>query len=391
MVRPEALKSLEEYVINERRYLHEHPEVGFSVIDTHDHVRDELAKLGITVYSHVGQNSVVGVIENGAGPILGLRADIDALPLEELNDVAYKSKVKGKMHACGHDAHTAMLLTAAKFLSQNRDLWRGTLKLFFQEAEEGPHPGGAKGIVDSGMVDDVECVYALHVSPEYPSGTFALKRGVAFASVCTFRITLVGKGCHAAYPHLGIDPLIMQAEVIESIQKIVSRKLPPTEKAVISVTQVHGGTTHNIIPDSVFLEGTIRMFSPLAKALIKAEFEQILQSVSTRHGGSYVFDFIEEYDTVHNTKDAFDDFQRVATGLFGDDAFKELENPSMGGEDFFRYVDKANSGAISWIGTKINDSTGNSLHNPRFNIDEGALIKGVAVLVNLISNYKRSE
>ncbi|NLZ62013.1 MAG: amidohydrolase [Acholeplasmataceae bacterium] len=391
LVRPEELKELEKYIISERRYLHMHPEVGFAVADTHDHIANELDKLGIIVHRHVGLNSVVGVIENKKGPTLGLRADTDALPLEELNEVVYKSKNLGKMHACGHDAHTAMLLGAAKYLVNNKDKWHGTLKLFFQEAEEGPHPGGAKGIIDSGLVDDVDSVFALHVSPEYPTGTFAIKEGVAFASASTFRIYLRGKGCHGAYPQLGINPLTIQAEVVKNIQKIVFEKLPPRDKAAISVTQVHGGTTHNIIPDDVFLEGTIRCFSSSAKALIKAEFERILQAASKKHGNTYEFQFIEDYDALINTADAFSRFQNTVTSLFGERAFKELENPTMVGEDFFRYINKAKSGAICWLGTKNDENTGNSLHSPRFNIDESALVKGVVVLINLITNYKRSE
>jgi len=391
MVKITELQPLEKEMITNRRYLHMHPEVGFAVNNTHDYIASKLDELGIASIKHVGKNSVIGVIDNGDSPVIALRADIDALLLQELNELDYNSQNQGKMHACGHDAHTAMLLGAAKYLKEHKDLWRGTLKLIFQEAEEGPNPGGAKGVVDSKILDDVETVYALHVSPEYPTGTFAIKEGGAFAAVCTFRITLKGKGCHAAYPHLGIDPIIMQAEVVEAIQKIVSRKLPPLEKAVISVTQVHGGTTHNIIPDSVFLEGTIRIFSQEAKALIRSEFEQILKGVSERHKGSYEFSFIEEYDVVVNTPDAFSDFQRVVSDLFGKGAFVKLEKPSMGGEDFFRYVELAKSGAIAWIGTKKDETTANSLHNPRFNIDEKALVNGAAVFVNLITNYKRSE
>ena len=233
MVKLTELQPLEKEMITNRRYLHMHPEVGFAVNNTHDYIASKLDELGIASIKHVGKNSVIGVIDNGDSPVIALRADIDALLLQELNELDYNSQNQGKMHACGHDAHTAMLLGAAKYLKEHKDLWRGTLKLIFQEAEEGPNPGGAKGVVDSKILDDVETVYALHVSPEYPTGTFAIKEGVAFAAVCTFRITLKGKGCHAAYPHLGIDPIIMQAEVVEAIQKIVSRKLPPLEKAVI--------------------------------------------------------------------------------------------------------------------------------------------------------------
>ena len=391
MVKLTELQPLEKEMITNRRYLHMHPEVGFAVNNTHDYIASKLDELGIASIKHVGKNSVIGVIDNGDSPVIALRADIDALLLQELNELDYNSQNQGKMHACGHDAHTAMLLGAAKYLKEHKDLWRGTLKLIFQEAEEGPNPGGAKGVVESGLLSDAEAFFALHVSPEFPVGTFQMKKNEAFASVCTFKITLKGKGAHAAYPHLGIDPIVMQSEVVDAIHKIVSRKLPPLEKAVITVTQVHGGTTHNIIPESVYLEGTIRIFSDMAKNMIKSEFEKILTSITTRHGGSYDFEFIEEYDTVTNTPAAFAHFQNVATGLFGKTAFQELVKPSMGGEDFFRYVDLVKNGCIAWIGTASNEATAYSLHHPMFNIDEAALIKGTALLVNLITNYKRSE
>ena len=381
---------LEAYVIEQRRWHHAHPETGFDVQGTHDHILCELEKLHLEAIPHVGRNSLIGIIRNGEGPVLGLRADIDALPLQEENDFPYRSQIDGRMHACGHDAHTAMLLGAAKYLSENRDSWQGTVKLIFQEAEEGPHPGGAKGVVDSGLLDDVEAFYALHVSPEYPTGTFAMKPGAAFASVCTFKITLFGKGCHAASPHQGLDPIVMQAEVVDMFHKIVSRKLSPLEPAVISITQVHGGTTHNIIPESVYLEGTVRVFAKETKSKIKSEMDAILTAVATRHGGNYEFAYIEEYDTVTNTPDAVAYFQSVAAALFGPEAFRILDKPSMGGEDFFRYVNLSNRGCIAWIGTRKDEATARSLHNPHFAIDESALIKGVSVLVELIKNYQRS-
>ncbi len=391
MISVEQVMPLAEYLINHRHVIHQYPEAGFNTFRTHDYILHELESLNIKVIPHIGKNSLVGVIANQKGPVIGLRADIDALPLEEQNtSLPYVSQNHGFMHACGHDAHTSMLLGTAKYLSENRDLWKGTVKLIFQEAEEGPNPGGAKAIVDSGKLDDVSAFFALHVSPDYPSKQFAMKKGDAFAAVVTFKIMLKGKGCHAAYPHLGIDPIIMQAEVIQAFQTIISRKLAPLEKAVLSVTQSHSGTTHNIIPDKAYLEGTIRYYTPETKLLIKSEMTRILDSITQRHQGGYDFDFIEEYDAVFNSPSAFEYFKNVAIATFGENSFQELFKPSMGGEDFYRYVN-LKQGCIAWLGTRTDETTGFGLHHPKFNIDEDALIYGTTQLINLVIDYKRSE
>ena len=377
---------LEDYVIQTRRALHRHPEVGFDVLKTHDFIADELEKYPVSIHRHVGQNSLVAVLENQNGPVIGLRADIDALPLLEQNHtIPYRSENIGSMHACGHDAHTAMLLGTIAFLSENKDLWHGTVKFIFQEAEEGPHPGGAYGVVKSGLLADVDCFYALHVSPDYPSGTIAIKAGTMFAAVNTFKITLKGKGGHAAYPHRCIDPAIMASEAILGFQTIVSRRLPPWEKAVLSVTKVISGTTHNIIPDSAYLEGTIRTFSREIRNQIKQEMETIMTGIAKAHSGEFQFEFIDEYDPVINSIDAVQNFENVVTKVLGTDHFLTLDNPSMGGEDFFRYID-LKQGGIAWLGTAIDDSTRYSLHHPCFNLDETALIDGVLVLINLVIN-----
>lgn len=391
MIAVEQVSHLAQYVIRHRRAIHQYPESGFNTIRTHDYILHELESLNIRVAPHIGKNSLIGFIENHEGPVIGLRADIDALPLEEQNTaLPYASKNQGFMHACGHDAHAAMLLGAARYLCENRDLWYGTVKLIFQEAEEGPNPGGAKALVDSGMLEDVAAFFALHVSPDYPTKVFAMKKGAAFAAVVTFKITLKGKGCHAAYPQLGIDPIIMQTEVIQAFQTIITRKLPPLDKAVISVTQVHSGTTHNIIPDKAYLEGTIRYYAPETKQLIKSEMTRILDCVTSRHQGGYEFDFIEEYETVSNSPSAFEYFKDVAISTHGENSFIELDKPSMGGEDFYRYVNLS-QGCIAWLGTKKDETTGFGLHHPKFNLDEDALIYGTTQLINLIVDYKKSE
>ncbi|MBN2504666.1 MAG: amidohydrolase [Bacilli bacterium] len=388
MIDIKELKYLEDYIIKTRREIHKHPEVGFDLPKTHDFVENELVKLGIEVHPHIGKNSIVGIISNNGKSVIGLRADMDALPLEELNDdFEYRSLNPGMMHACGHDAHTAMLLGAARFLVEHKSKWKGTVKLIFQEAEEGPNPGGAKAIVESGILDDVDSFFALHVSPEFQVGTFAMKSGPAFAAVATLKIKIIGKGSHAAYPHLGIDPILIQSEVIQKIQTIVSRKLNPLDPAVISITQVHGGTTHNIIPESVYLEGTVRTFKKEVQQLIKDEITKILVSADQVHGSTHEFAFIEEYDSVYNSESESDYFQKNVEDCFGKSAFVELKNPGMGAEDFFRYIN-LKQGCMSWIGIKSDQRTSYGLHHPKFAIDEKALLYGSTQFVNLVYNFE---
>jgi amidohydrolase len=380
---------LEPYLIQTRRTLHMHPETGFDVAETHDFVAKELAAMGIGFIPHVGKNSVLGILENGNGPVLGLRADMDALPITEADqNLPYRSQNVGKMHACGHDAHTAMLLTAAKYLVVHKDEWKGTVKFIFQEAEEGPNPGGAYGLCQSGLLDDVDSFFAFHVGPLFSSGTIVSKAGELMASADTIKIRLIGKGCHAAYPHLGIDPILMQAEVIVALQQIVSRRLDPTENAVITIAKVNAGTTHNVIPEFATLEGTVRAFNEATRRKIEQEIKAVLQGVTTMHGGSFEFEYIREYDPTSNTPSEEKYLERIVEQSLGKQAFVEQAKPTMGAEDFSRYL-QLKKGCIGWLGTRKDESTGYSLHHPRFNIDESALKNGTLCFINLVENYGR--
>ncbi|MBU1144885.1 MAG: amidohydrolase [Firmicutes bacterium] len=389
MVKKQDVLYLEPYIIEKRRYLHQHPETGFEVKETHDYIAKELTDLGIETILHVGKNSLIGLIHNGKGPIIGLRADMDALPLEEQNDeLSYKSIHKGIMHACGHDSHSAMLLGAASYLQTHKDLWKGTVKLIFQEAEEGPNPGGAYEIVRSNLLNDVDSFYAFHVSSEFESGKIATKKNATFASADTIKMTLHGKGCHAAYPHLGIDPIIMQAEVILGLQLIRSRILNPLEPSVITIAKVVSGTTHNIIPDIAYLEGTVRTFSVVVREKIKLEIEKVLKSVTEKYGGTYDYSYIYEYDPVINTPSEVDYIEKVVHQTLGNNVFTLLDRPSMGAEDFSRYI-QLKQGCMMWLGTRKDESTSFGLHHPKFNLDEKALLNGSLLFINLVLAYEK--
>jgi amidohydrolase len=324
-------------------------------------------------------------------PMIGLRADMDALPITEADlTLPYRSLSLGKMHACGHDAHTAILLTTAKYLISHKEEWKGTVKFIFQEAEEGPNPGGAYGLVQSGLLNDVESFFAFHVSPAFPSGSIAIKSGEAMASADTIKIKLIGKGAHAAYPHLGIDPIVMQAETIMALQTIITRKIDPAENAVITIAKVIAGTTHNVIPESAYLEGTVRTFNETTRKAIEREIEAVLQGVSTIHGGRYEYEYLREYDPTINTPSETAIFRKIAERTLGKEAYTEILKPSLGAEDFSRYV-TLKKGCIAWLGTKNGPQTGYSLHHPSFNVDENALKYGVLCFINLIENYGRDD
>lgn len=392
MIKLENVKYLENQLIENRRYLHTHPEVGFNVEKTHDFVMNYLIKLGIKVIPHIGKNSLIGIIDNSAGIIIGLRADMDALPMIEGNkDLSYCSQNEGAMHACGHDAHTAILLSTAEYLVNHKDHWNGTVKLIFQEAEEGPDPGGAYGIVKSGLVDDVEVFFGLHCAPQYPLSKIAIKPFEAMASADTIQIKLNGKGAHAAYPHLGIDPIMMQAELIMSIQTITSRLIDPTDNCVITIAQVHAGTTHNIIPESAFLEGTVRTFSNEVRNKVKIAIEDAIKSITSKYQGSYEFKYIFGYDALINQPQPTQYLVDTVESVFGEHALIHILKPSMGAEDFSKYI-MLKTGAFAWLGTSSSTDTSYGLHHPKFNIDESSLLYGTTLMINLvINNHKLKE
>lgn len=384
----DLLKAYETELIQNRRHLHAHPEVGFDLPNTHRFVQGKLEDYGIRNLQKVGVWSIVATIENGSGPVVGLRADMDALPMSEANkDLSYCSQNGGKMHACGHDGHTSMLLAAGKFLNDHKELWKGTVKLIFQEAEEGPDPGGAYGIIQSGVVDDVDAFFALHVSPLHPSKSIAIQSGEAMACADTVYVRLFGKGAHAAYPHLGVDLVILQAQIVQAFQTIVSRRLSPVEHAVVTIAKVHVGTAHNIIAETCELEGTVRAFSNPVRDLIETEMKRILDGFCLAYNATYEFDYVRTYDPTVNTPEIVDQIRKMTVQTRGEDAFIAIKKPSMGAEDFGRFTQKK-KGAMAWLGTSESAKTSFGLHHPQFNLDESALIYGALAHVTFVQHYQ---
>lgn len=375
--------NLKDYVIEKRRHFHQFPEVGFHCKKTSQDIEVYLRELKVDHIHHVGVHSLIGVVQNGQGPTIGLRADFDALNILEDTGLDFSSKNKGKMHACGHDAHTAMLLGTCKYLTEHKEEWTGTIKFIFQEAEEGPAPGGALAIVESGLLDDVEDFYALHVSPQYETGVMAINYGPAMAAADTIHVEFIGKGAHAALPEEGIDPIIMQAEYIMSIQNIITRKISPMERSVITIAKVEAGTTHNVIPENAKLMGTVRTFSQNVRDKIRQELEKLAMSIANRHGGKLKFKYEYGYDPVINNKDSVDFFVQSAQAVLGKDSVEILELPMAGGEDFSRYIN-LKQGALAWLGVKQVDKETHNIHHPKFNLNEDALMNGVQIFIELI-------
>lgn len=362
-----------------RRHLHAHPELGFHEHQTAAYIKSELEKMpGLTV-SQLTPTSVLAVLKGRKpGNTVLLRADIDALPIQEENSFDFVSQNPGVMHACGHDGHTAILLGVAKLLSESQGDVSGEVRMIFQHAEE-IGPGGAEELVqNTPLMDGVDVVTGLHLASGLPTGTVAIKRGAFMASPDAFKLTIHGKGGHAAHPDQTIDPIAVGAQVVSNLQHIASRYTDPIQNIVVSVTCFHAGTAHNVIPESAKLEGTVRTFDPKLRERAPQWMERIIGGICEAHGASYTFSYEPGYRAVINTDWVADVLTEIARREVGDKAVEAV--PSMGGEDFSAYLTKA-------PGAYFNLGSGNTAleshyphHHPRFTMDEDALMTGVVML-----------
>lgn len=376
-----------DYCIEIRRKIHMYPETGYDIERTIDLISSELDKLGVKYYKNIGISSLVAVIEGEKpGCTIGFRADVDALDIEEQNDVEFKSRIPGKMHACGHDAHGAILLTTIKYIIEKGIKFNGCIKAIFQAAEEGPTAGGAKVCADP-LMNDVDCFFAVHLSPEYETGKIRIKGGEFNASCDDFCIKMIGKSGHAAYPHLAVDPIQMAFEVYGLIQSMKTRKLNQTEKAVISVCTLESGKANNIIPDYAVMKGTVRTYNKELKSIIHKEMDNICKAVSALHDGSYELIYTDECIPLINSKKDCEILKEVIIDSLGEEYLIENEVYSMGVDDFAYYADLSR-GVMFNLGTK-NEKTGQtrSLHNSKFNPDEASFINAVKVYLGIINKY----
>lgn len=376
-------KRLLEDVKQWRRQIHSQPELGFKEFKTSSFIVAKLESFGIEVHQGLGGTGVVGTLKNGSGPTIGIRADMDALPIKEQGGMDYKSTHENCMHACGHDGHTSVLLGAARHLSQNKN-FSGTVHFIFQPAEE--VLGGAKAMIDDGLFDKfpMDAVYGLHNWPGLPVGEIAVNDGPMMASFDTFEITLTGKGTHAAMPHLGADPIAAGAALITNIQSIVSRRISPLQSGVVSVTQMNSGDTTNVIPDDAILKGTVRSFDMDVRQSMQDLLTEMVTTLPPLYGVTGEIDYHIRYPVTTNDSQAYLDIKDAATRVLGADKVKTNVEPSMASEDF-SFMSQAVKGAYFWLG--VDGSTPSKpLHNALYDFNDDAIEVGIEVWVSLVES-----
>jgi amidohydrolase len=374
-------QSLFEYTRSMRRDFHAHPELGFQEVRTAGIVARELTALGLEIHSGIGGTGVVALMDGmKPGPVVLLRADMDALPIIEETGAEYASQNKGVMHACGHDAHTAILLTAAKMLSARRAQMAGTVKFMFQPAEEGM--GGAEKMLESGILDGpkVDAALGLHVWNEKHVGWFGIANGPLMAGAEIFKIKIIGKGGHGAAPHLAIDPVLAAAQVVNALQGIVARNVAPTQTAVVSVCTIHGGETFNVIPQAVELTGTIRTFEPEVRTRVLQRFQETVHSVTEAMGCHMEMELQQLTPATVNTPNIASIVQATARTLFPEAEIDTANYTTMGSEDFAFVLEKV-PGCFFFVGSANPEKGLNAgHHHPKFDFDEVVLPHAAALL-----------
>ena len=388
MINLKDIKKYESYIIEKRRDFHMHPETGFQEFRTSKVIEAELHSMGFDLVTGVGVTGIVGTLKGSKkGKTVLLRADIDALNMQEENDCTYKSLNDGVMHSCGHDTHTAMLLGACKFFSENKDSLEGTLKVVFQSAEEGPMPGGGSFVVKEGHLDDVDGVFGLHITTKYTAGTISIKSGPAMAAPDEFKVKVTGKGTHASAPHTGSDVILTASKIITNLQSIISRDISPLDPVVISVCTIDGGTAFNILPDQVEFSGTIRTLNKDTRQFVFKRIKEVVSSISKLNNCESNVEIIEAYPPVINDVVETEFVIGVGQELLGNKNVTILTEPSMGGEDFSYYLEKR-PGSYFWLGGRNKDLKEVYYnHNPKFDIDESSLLIGTMMHINVAIEY----
>ena len=382
--------SIKDEIINLRREFHMNPELGFEEYKTSKTIKEYLDKEGIR-YESYAKTGVCGIIrgnlEKNKDRVIGLRSDIDALPIEENNKCEYMSTIKGKMHACGHDGHMAILLGVAKILNKNRDLFGGTVKLIFEPAEE--TKGGSRFMIKEGVLKnpDVDIMCGLHVDENINSGQIEIKHGAVNAASNPFKIEVIGIGGHGAYPAASIDPIVIASNIVTALQSIVSREVNPLNPAVITVGSINGGTAANIIPEKVTLTGIIRTLNKNDRQLVTRRVKEIAEGIGLTLRGKVNIEIEESYPMLINDKNAVSKLKNAAIKIIGEENVLEQEYPHMGVESFAYFANEVPS-VFYFLGCR-NEEKGiiHPAHSSLFDIDEDALIVGVAIQCQMVLDY----
>ena len=372
-------KSISDWIIKIRREIHEHPELMYEEFKTSELIRRELDKLNITYKHPVAETGVLASIGNGNGPCVALRADMDALPIHEETDVPFKSKIDGKMHACGHDCHVSMLLGAAKLLKEKENQINGTIKLLFQPAEEGG--AGGKLMREEGALEnpEVERIFGLHVWPQMPTGQIGSREGTFLAATTFLDLTVRGVGGHAAVPHLTRDPVLTSAQIITNLQSIISRELDPLDSGVVSISAIQGGQAANVIPPEVKILGTLRSLTMDGLKKLQTRVKEIAENVAKAHECEAIVEYPgNDYPPTVNDGEMWDFAKKIGNDMLGEENVSDLD-AVMGGEDFAYYTEKV-KGCFVVLGMNNPDINATySVHHPMFKADEDALHIGTAL------------
>jgi amidohydrolase len=386
-----TIQALQPQLVALRRQLHQQPELGFKERLTAAAISQKLTEWGIPHQTGIAETGIVAIVKGRKTSLqlktLAIRADMDALPIQEANDVPYKSQHDGIMHACGHDGHVAIALTTAYYLSQHQNDFAGTVKIIFQPAEEGP--GGAKPMIEAGVLTnpDVDAIIGLHLWNNLPLGTIGVRSGALMAAVERFTLKIQGKGGHGAMPHQTVDSIVVASQIVSALQTIVSRNVNPIDSAVVTVGEFHAGTARNVIADTASLAGTVRYFNPNLADFFHQRIEAIVAGICASHGATYQLDYIKFYPPLINDPQMTELVRSVATALVETPLGVVPECQTMGGEDMSFFLQQV-PGCYFFVGSANPDlALAYPHHHPRFDFDETALATGVEMFVRCVETY----
>ena len=387
----DEVRKNQEYLIEKRRYFHRHPELSWQEFETAKAIRAELTAMGLT-YETVGTSTVAVIPGAKTAPVIGLRCDIDALPITEARDLEFKSQENGLMHACGHDSHIAMLLTAAKILAEHRQKLECTVKLIFQAAEEDASNkrAGAREVLDSGLIDDVDTVCGMHIFPMIPAGKISVDPGARYTSMGFMRIKIIGKAGHGAMPQFSVDPIYVGCKVVDALQSIVSRETDPNDTVVVSICSFHAGSAANIISGSAELRGTVRTFSPDVRKALPEMMERIIKNTCAAYRADYEFEMYADLPATITDARCAGIGREAVVDILGEEAIYSYPG-TPGGEDFAFILEKI-PGIYAFIGCR-NEEKGcvYPLHHDHFDLDEDAMMNGVGFYLGYLLHAQTKQ